>query len=420
MLVRLLICAAAVCHARAAVLRVGVVLGVNNDTATALGSTSDEEQWVYKQAAAEIGAELAASGSSYTSALSSVFAGESDDPALVSAFLRKCAADGARIVVGPRSTPTLMAVLPLARSLGLVLVSPDSGVPPALLPAPRSNLFRLWPADTRQADALGQLLAQRTLARAVVLSRNDDSGVALAQAFAAHAFPGPPARGTLLAPVGYYNASLGPGVPSSIAAALRPLKAAVVAALAAKGAPPVALLCNCASEEVADILAELKQQGWPDSGAAGAAADGRFQLVLTDRSTPTRTVVDSAHLPIALALNVTGVLSRLARDGNPAYDSLMKRWHADGHTTPLFASAASTFDAIKVAARTLMQVGGKVNAADGATLAQLESAFAATAQQFYGVSGSMAVDAAGDLVRADYDVYQVQSDGWHVVDRINA
>ena len=109
----LLIFAVAACYARATTLRVGVILGVNNDTG-AFGSTSDEEQWVYEQAVSELTAELAASGSSYTSTLSKVFAGESDDATLVSAFLRKCAADGTRIIVGPRSTPTLVSTLPLA------------------------------------------------------------------------------------------------------------------------------------------------------------------------------------------------------------------------------------------------------------------------------------------------------------------
>ena len=102
------------------------------------------------------------------------------------------------------------------------------------------------------------------------------------------------------------------------------------------------MLCNCGSEEIADVLDAMERLGWPVSSTV---------MVLTDRATPTRSVVaTSARKAFAVSLSLSGVLSALPVTGNPTYGQLADRWRADGFSTSLFASACSLYDAVVIAA----------------------------------------------------------------------
>lgn len=371
--------AIAACH-----LGIGVVLGLDNHTRTHLGATSDQEQWAQEQAEADITADLAAIESLCDVRVSVVFAGDSDDPELVSAFLRECADEGTHVVVGPLSTGTLMAIADEALTLGTMLISPSSGLPN--LPAPRHHIFRLWPSDAKQAVAMDMLLLQEELNSAVLFSRGDTLGLGLAEAFE-NTF-----SGKFLIPTVTY-----PDSSSDFHTLLAPVRAAVDA----HQEGPVALVCNCDADEIVAIMDAMVDLGWPGM---------QTRMFVTDRATPTRAVVAPENVHFAASVNMTGILSSLPTH-TPSYQTLLTRWRAGGQTTSIFASALSLYDGVRMAARTLLMLRDAEPSLD-----KLQTAFRSTALQSWGASGMMTVGEDGDLVRGDYDVYAVDAEtGWQVV-----
>ena len=163
-------------------------------------------------------------------------------------------------------------------------------------------------------------------------------------------------------------------------------------------------MCNCGPDEISDIVDAMDSNRWPIA---------KTRLILTDRSTPTRSVVATpSRRAFAAALKTSGVLSHLPTVNNPSYSRLAKRWAAIGQTGSLFASALSAYDAVRIAALTAVIAGG------GATVnaTGLTAAVAGVADQHWGASGMMALDESGDLYRAVYDVYEVDGEkGWRVV-----
>jgi ABC-type branched-subunit amino acid transport system substrate-binding protein len=371
-------------------LKIGVVLGLNNNTA----DTSDQEQWCFEQARSDISKELAASGAAFALETEVVFAGEDTESAAaietIREFIVKCAGKGIGYFVGAYvSDVALLALKETADDNGMAMLMPACGLPD--FPAPRENVFRFWPNDRYQARVLADHIQVAQKAEAVVvMSRSDVTGVGLTSTFADLVGKG------LMGKVQWYNHSKPDDYMSALKAILSEIDAA-------PGDLPIGFLCNCGNEEVADILDAMKAMNWP--------AERTF-FTLTDRATPTRSVAAPVRRPFAASVHASGVLSHIPTQSNPAYERLFKRWRADGQTTSLFASAVASYDALRMAARASMLLGGGSTAGD---LGKLAAALNATALDFWGVSGMMALDEHGDLYRAEYDVYALNStDGWFV------
>ena len=379
--------------AAATPIRIGLVLGAKPGAENRSGGlgyprTSDQEVWATQQAKVDIDAELSAAGGQWSLELTTVYAGEDVNTTLVEEFLLRCHGSGVGLVVGAYADEeTVLAIAPLAATLGLSLLLPASGLPS--LPE-RSHVVRLWTNDHWQA----RVLAAKFLGeKAVVLYRDDVGGASLVQELQAIY------SGTI-ATVNSYNASAGAAG----------LVAPLLAIQAALGPPPVhpervSFLCHCGSDEVSLILDQMAAMGWPTA---------RTSFLITDRATPTRSVVsEPARRAFAAAMDTRGVLPHIATSGNPAYASLWARWIASGQNTSLFASALSAYDALRIAARarTLLSADAPTVGAPGLT-----SAVASTANQSWGASGMMALDGVGDLYRALYDEYAVDAaSGWSVV-----
>ena len=138
-------------------IRVGVVLGLNNNTLSSSSSsslrplTSDQEQWCADRAEDDITTLLSAAGSLHTFRLDRVYAGEdADSPestAAVLGFIRDESAAGVGAVVGGYlSDATLLQVKATAAAAGVVLLASASGLPD--LPAPRGEWFAFGPTTS--------------------------------------------------------------------------------------------------------------------------------------------------------------------------------------------------------------------------------------------------------------------------------
>jgi hypothetical protein len=134
------------------VIRVGVVLGVNNGSTHLLhrALTSDQEQWCANEAQRDFDSLLAAAQSPFTFQLDRVYAGEDSDSAASEAvvldFITAEAAAGVGAVVGGyMSDKTLLVAKTTAAKAGVVLLASASGLP--VLPPPRTAVVRFWPND---------------------------------------------------------------------------------------------------------------------------------------------------------------------------------------------------------------------------------------------------------------------------------
>ena len=370
--------------ASAVPLRVGVILGRNHGTV----DTSDQEQWAVEQARLDVVSELAKAGGHFTLQLSTVFTGEDAESPLALAavrhFLQLSSANGTGIIVGAYLSETsLLAIRALLAPLGLTLLAPASGLP--TLPSPRERILRFWPSDKWQSDVLAHVVHHRA---AVLLSRDDLTGRALSTSLATSL-----GSALLHAPL-YYNATLG-------ARSYGPLLDKIRFLIGRAAEPTVAFVCNCGPDEIANILDAMNSSRWPIS---------QTSLVLTDRATPTRSIVAvPSRKMFAAAVNTTGVLSHLPTT-SPSYMALAARWRGRGQSGSLFASALSAYDAVRIAALASVLVDGSTVNASG-----LPEAARGVADQHWGASGMMTLDAEGDLYRAVYDRYVVDADkGWRV------
>ena len=435
--------------AQATEIRVGVVLGLNNNTLSSSSLrplTSDQEQWCTDRAEDDITTLLSAAGSHHTFRLDRVYAGEdADSPestAAVLGFIRGESAAGVGAVVGGYlSDATLLQVKATAAAAGVVLLASASGLPN--LPAPRGDVVRFWPNDEWQARVMVSRFRSKGINSVVVLSRDDVTGKGLTNSFVerwtAGAVETAGHAGRLLAPVQWYNGSDTQRkpwlarLPAILAAIIKegpPRRKATSSPSAsdndnnntstqsttspspASAAPTpakVGFVCNCGNEEVAAILDGMDALGWPVEATA---------FTLTDRSTPTRAVVAvPARKAFAASVGTSGTLSALPTAGNAAYASLAARWRGDGFETSLFASACSLYDAVQVAALASLAMGGGTTGGDARAAAELRATINTTAMFYNGASGAMALDASGDLERAFYDVYAVDGEtGWSVVE----
>jgi hypothetical protein len=432
-------------------IRVGVVLGLNNNTLSSSSSsslrplTSDQEQWCADRAEDDITTLLSAAGSLHTFRLDRVYAGEdADSPestAAVLGFIRDESAAGVGAVVGGYlSDATLLQVKATAAAAGVVLLASASGLPG--LPAPRGDVVRFWPNDEWQARVMVSRFRSKGINSVVVLSRDDVTGKGLTNSFVerwtAGAVETAGHAGRLLAPVQWYNGSDTQQKPwlarlPAILAAIKEgprrqrtsspaasdnddnnstsTKSTTSPSPASAASPPtkVGFVCNCGNEEVAAILDGMEALGWPVEATA---------FTLTDRSTPTRAVVAvPARKAFAASVGTSGTLSALPTAGNAAYASLAARWRGDGFETSLFASACSLYDAVQIAALASLAMGGGATGGDARAVAELRATINTTAMFYNGASGAMALDGSGDLERAFYDVYGVNGEtGWSVME----
>ncbi|MEB3850950.1 MAG: ABC transporter substrate-binding protein, partial [Desulfurococcales archaeon] len=96
--------------------------------------------------------------------------------------LKRFAANGIQVVIGPLSTAETKAVKPIADQNHIVVISPSStGVAAAI---PNDYIFRMPPPDVAQSKALANIIYQLGYTKVAVIARDDDYGRGLADGFA--------------------------------------------------------------------------------------------------------------------------------------------------------------------------------------------------------------------------------------------
>jgi branched-chain amino acid transport system substrate-binding protein len=295
------------------------------------------------------------------------------DPARAAAALDELIALGAPIVVGPQTSNELQAVRSSARAAGVVLISYASTAPS--LAIPNDGVFRLVPDDRRQAEAIVGLMADEGITTVVPIWRGDVYGDDLVEAVRA-AFSGVVADG-----VRY------PAVGADYPAVVRALGAQVQRAIDREGARrggvylvslgEVTPLLRAASE-----APSLREVNW--YGSDGAV----LELSL---------LADPAA---ALFAWETGFIA-------PVFGEFIESERTDLVADEIRARSGMAPEPYALTAYDSVIVAGLALRAAGGDARRLPEAVAAVAEDYFGVTGPIDLNEAGDRVSGSYDFWSL-------------
>ena len=288
---------------------------------------------------------------------------------------------GVQIVVGPQTSAEVAMIKPFADAHNILVISQGSTA--SSLSIAGDNIFRFCPNDKREADAIVALMQHDGIHSIVPLWRNDAGNNGLHDSVKA-AFEN--VGGTVTSGYQYQTTTTDfSAATNSVASQIQSLETAGAAANS------VAIYL-AAFDEAVDVFhsaaanATLSSTRWygSDGTALSAALTG-------DASA-------AAFAATAYYPNPTfGLDDALQNLWQPVADAIEAR---TGITPDAFALSA--YDALFVVERALRVTG---NLKD---FARFKSAFVDAADSDSGITGSTALDAAGDRLNADFDFWAVR------------
>jgi branched-chain amino acid transport system substrate-binding protein len=303
------------------------------------------------------------------------------DPSRALDAIQDLNARGVKIIIGPQTSSEVAMIKPFADAHNILVISQGSTA--SSLAIPGDNILRFCPNDRREAEALVALLQHDGIRAIVPLWRNDrgNNGLHDSVQIRFQAFGGRVTSGFRYEPTTTdFSAAtnsvasqitnlIGGGInPSAIAVYLAAFDEAVDVFHSAEANPTLANTAWYGSDGVA-LSAALTG----DSSAAGFAA--------------------SVGYP------------------NPIFglpDALRNRWQPIADATeartgiPPDAFALSTYDALFVVNLALVHAKPQKN------FGNFKAAFIEEAGHYRGVTGSTALDAAGDRESGDFDFWAVR------------
>jgi len=353
---------------------VGGLFSLTGDGAT-LGKASEA---ALELAARDINAELTALHASYR--VQTVIADTKLTPGGAQDGMTALAAAGATIVVGPQSSAEAAAILPYANEHGIIVISQASTA--SSLAIANDNLFRLAPNDRLEGAAIAALMRADGIDVIVPIWRDDAGNGGLkestSQLFAA-------AGGIAAAGVSY------PATTTDFAAAVDALGNAVRAAKNANPSKKVALFI-ASFEEGAAILDRARLD--PDLALNWYSGDGLTQ---------SRALLSpSAIATFAAATKFTAPAVSLSEQTRNRWEPLSAEIAARVGFLP-DAFSLSVYDAVWVAVLSSIEARNRADVR--------RDAFVRNVERYWGVTGPLALDAAGDRRVADFDFWTVSESG---------
>jgi branched-chain amino acid transport system substrate-binding protein len=290
-------------------------------------------------------------------------------------------ARGVKIIIGPQSSSEVAEIMSFANAHNILVISQGSTA--SSLAVPGDNIFRFCPNDMREAEALVALLRHDGIRAIVPLWRNDrgNNGLHDSVQVRFQAFGGRVASGFRYEPTTTDFSAATDSVASQIAN------------LISSGINPSAIaVYSAAFDEVVDVFHSA--EGTPTlENTAWYGSDG-----------------------VALSATLTGDSSAAGFAASVGYpnpifglpDSLRNRWQpiADaieartGITPDAFA--LSVYDALFVVNLALVHGQPQKN------FDHFKAAFVEEADHYRAITGSTALDAAGDRLNGDFDFWAVR------------
>jgi branched-chain amino acid transport system substrate-binding protein len=299
------------------------------------------------------------------------------DPAIARRELRRLAAAGVRVVIGPQSSSEVAAVRSRASSLGVVVISQGSTAHSLALAG--DNVLRFVPDDIREGEAVVALLRRDRIDAVVPVWRRDAGNVGLERSV----------RRQFVAAGG--RVSTGVSYPTKMAT-FNEVVASIsrqTAALRSAGSTRVAVYL-AGFDEVVDLFhagrsdSALRRLPW--YGSDGVALTTRL---VNDR--PAAAFADAVGYPNP----IVGLPDSLAMRARPLLARARKRLDRDPD-----AFALSAYDALRIVVEARQRTG----ASSGT---RLRRAVVAAANTHVGVTGKMTLNRAGDRAYGNFDFWSV-------------
>jgi len=291
---------------------------------------------------------------------------------------------GVKIVIGPQSSAEVAMIKPYADAHNILVVSQGSTA--SSLAIAGDNIFRFCPNDTREAEAIVALLWHDGIRTIVPLWRNDAGNNGLHDSVqAAFQLQG----GTVESGYRYEpstndfsvaTASVAPQIENLIAGGTDPSTIGVYLA---------------AFDEVVGIF-HSAQGNTTLSNTAWYGSDGVALSAVLPADSAAAAFAANAGYPNP----IFGLDDALQNEWQPIADAIQAR---TGIVPDAFALSA--YDALFVVQRALEDTGDLRN------FGNFKSAFVDEANSYEGVTGSTALDAAGDRLKRDFDFWAVRPQG---------
>ena len=295
------------------------------------------------------------------------------EPAVARTELRRLAAEGVRIIIGPQASSEVKAIRAAAGADGVVAISQGSTAHSLAIAG--DNVYRLVPDDIREGEALVALLRRDRVDGLASIWRTDPGNAGLAKSVKGHF------RGHESAGVRY-------GTSQDFSGKVRALSRQVEA-LRAAGARNVAVYL-AAFDEVVDLF-RAAAKDTTLSSVAWYGSDGVAHSARLLRSTGAAAFAASRGYPNPTVGLDAAALARSA--------SLRARVNARLGSEP-DALALAAYDALAIAVRAA-GVGGLDD------IARFKRAFVRVANGYRGVTGRVVLNAAGDRAYQSFDFWSV-------------
>jgi branched-chain amino acid transport system substrate-binding protein len=303
------------------------------------------------------------------------------DPAKALDAIKDLEKRGVQIIIGPQSSAEVAMIKPYADAHNILIISQGSTA--SSLAIPGDNIFRLCPNDMREAEAIVALMQHDGIHSIVPLWRNDAGNNGLHDSVKA-AFEN--LGGTVTAGFQYQPTT------TDFATATASV-ASQIATLRTAGSDPATIAVYLAAfDKVVDIFHSAASNSILSStlwyGSDGVA----LSAVLSDDASAAA-FASSAYYP-----NPTfGLPDALQNLWQPIADEIEAR---TGITPDAFALSA--YDSVFVVEQALRAAGTLKD------FARFKTAFVETANAYSGITGSTALDAAGDRLSSDFDFWAVR------------
>jgi len=306
------------------------------------------------------------------------------DPSQALEAIRELDRRGVKIVIGPQSSSEVAMIKPYADAHSILVISQGSTA--SSLAIPGDNIFRFCPNDTREAEAIVALMRHDGIRAIVPLWRNDAGNNGLHDSVQIRF----QALGGRVTPGFRYEPT------TSDFSAAETSVASQITSLIAGGTNPSSIAVYLAAfDEVVGVFrlawnypALLNTAWYGSDGVALSAA------LLADPVASAFAIHSGYPNPIF------GLPDALRNRWQPVADAIEAR---TGITADAFALSA--YDALFVVQLALVHAKPQKN------FDNFKAAFVDEADHYNGVTGSTALDAAGDRQNGDFDFWAVRLRG---------
>jgi branched-chain amino acid transport system substrate-binding protein len=312
------------------------------------------------------------------------------DPSKALQAIEDLAKRGVQIIIGPQTSSEVRMIKDFADANNILVISQGSTA--SSLSIAGDNIFRLCPDDRVEADAIVALMQHDGIQHIVPLWRNDAGNNGLHDSVQTK-FQALGASFTVETGYQYQPTTTDfSAATTSVAAQIQMLTGP------AHNFPPSTIAVYLAAfDEVVEIFHSAQSLGAPLSTTKWYGSDG---VALSAALTGDATAAAFAET-IDYPNPIFGLPDSLQSKWQPISDEIEAR---TGIKPDAFA--LSTYDVLFVLERALQDVGNLKH------FEAFKEAFVSEADAYSGITGSLALNSAGDRANGDFDFWAVRSDVW--------